>query len=208
ERRVAAKPAPLVSLDHTTSVILLAASLAVVVVAYWNTLTRAALYWDNPKYSHGYLVPMFTAVLLWMRRELQRPMERLGYIGSGLMGFGLAVGLLRYALIEWASLARILDDGMGLIAVAALVSGAALFIGESIDFSKVTSSARWAGVGLVSLGVLIRAAATFFPNVTPEMYSFVPAVAGLFLMVGGWPVFKWSAPAIGFLIFMFPLPCP
>src|SRR5205085_7780945 len=38
--------------------------------------------------------------------------------------------------------------------------------------------------------------------------SFVPAVAGLFLMVGGWPVFKWSAPAIGFLIFMFPLPGP
>src|SRR4029078_9817613 len=96
---------------------------------------------------------------------------------SGVMVCVLAVGLLLYALIEWGSLARILDDGMGLIAVAALVSGAALFIGESIDFSKFTGSARWGGVGLVSLGVLIRAAARFFPNVTPEMYSFVPAVA-------------------------------
>jgi exosortase len=206
ERRVVNRLTKPVALDHTTSVVLLAVSLAVLIAAYWNTLTRAALYWDNPKYSHGYLVPMFTAVLLWMRREVMKPMELLGYIGSGLMGFGLALGLLRYALIEWASLSRVLDDGMGFLAVVTLVSGAALFIGEFVDFSKVTSSARWAGVGLVALGVVMRGAATYYPNVTPEMYSFVPAVAGLFLLIGGWPVFKWSAPAVGFLIFMFPLP--
>jgi exosortase len=206
ERRTVRPLTTPVALDHTLSVALLAASLALLVAAYWNTLTRAALFWDNPKYSHGYLVPMFTAVLLWMRREVIKPMEMLGYVGSGLMGFGVAIGLLRYGLIEIEALSRFMDDSMGFVAVVSLVAGAALFIGESVDFSQVTSSARWAGVGLVTLGVALRAGATYFPNVTPEMYSFVPAVAGLFLLIGGWPVLKWAGPAIGFLIFMFPLP--
>src|SRR5687768_8996877 len=99
ERRTAPSLAKPIALDHTTCVVLLAASLAVLIAAYWNTLSRAALYWDNPKYSHGYLVPMFTAVLLWMRREVIAPMQRLGYIGACLIGFGVAVGLLRYGLI-------------------------------------------------------------------------------------------------------------
>ena len=38
------------------------------------------------------------------------------------------------------------------------------------------------------------------------MDSFVPAVVGVFLLVGGWKTIRWAGPAIAFLIFMFPLP--
>jgi exosortase len=206
ERRAKTVDAPAVTLDQTTCVALLAGALVLLIAAYWNTLTRAALYWDNPKYSHGYLVPMFTAVLLWMRRENPRDMGTIGRIGAGLMGFGVAIGLFRYGLIEMDSLSRLPDEIIGFFAVISLVAGAALFVGESVDFSRASAAARWAGVGLVTFGLGLRLLATYYPNVTPEMYSFVPCVAGIFLLIGGWPVFKWSAPAVFFMIFMFPLP--
>src|SRR5205085_2659363 len=37
--------------------------------AYWPALTEAAEKWArDPQYSHGYLVPAFAALLLWLRR--------------------------------------------------------------------------------------------------------------------------------------------
>lgn len=46
--------------------------LAVVAVlwAYWTTLAEIAWSWNNdPRYSHGYLVPGFALYLLWLRRD-------------------------------------------------------------------------------------------------------------------------------------------
>ena len=40
----------------------------------------------------------------------------------------------------------------------------------------------------------------------PTCGPFVPCVAGIVLVVGGWPLFRWAGPAVLFLIFMFPLP--
>ncbi len=119
--------------------------LAVLIYSYWNSLDSRGVYqfWDNPKYSHGWLVPIFTLVLLWLRYQ---PLE------------------------------------------------------------PATNSARWAGLGVLCGGLGIRLAATYYPNHVPEMASFVPCVAGLFLMVGGWKMFRWAASPIAFLIFMFPLP--
>jgi exosortase len=37
-------------------------------------------------------------------------------------------------------------------------------------------------------------------------WSFIPWTAALAAALGGWPLLKWAAPAIGFLIFMIPLP--
>src|SRR5207247_9586811 len=38
--------------------------------AYWPTLGDLVGRWSNdPRYSHGYLVPPFAAVLLWLRRR-------------------------------------------------------------------------------------------------------------------------------------------
>ncbi len=43
--------------------------LAVSVWSYWPALLAMVGHWTNdPQYSHGYLVPVFSVVLLWMRR--------------------------------------------------------------------------------------------------------------------------------------------
>jgi exosortase len=39
-----------------------------------------------------------------------------------------------------------------------------------------------------------------------ENASILPLLAGLALAFGGWTLLRWSLPALGFLIFMFPLP--
>jgi len=110
---------------------------------YWNSLAEASIYWQGPQYSHGWLVPMFTAVLLWMR---------------------------------WHPLA------------------------------PAAPKQRWWGVGLLGVGLLSRLFCAQIGLDIPDMYTFVISMVGLVLLAGGWPMFRWAGPAVGFLIFMFPLP--
>jgi exosortase len=51
----------------------IAASLSVAVVwSYWTTLGQLAeRWWVDPQYSHGFLVPLFAAVVLWLKRPLK-----------------------------------------------------------------------------------------------------------------------------------------
>src|SRR5205814_10118286 len=38
--------------------------------AYWPSLVDVvARWWHDPQYNHGFLVPIFAGVLLWLRRE-------------------------------------------------------------------------------------------------------------------------------------------
>jgi exosortase len=49
---------------------LIVAALAIVVWAYWTTLAEVVDRWStDPQYSHGFLVPLFSAYLLWTRRD-------------------------------------------------------------------------------------------------------------------------------------------
>jgi exosortase len=70
----------------------------------------------------------------------------------------------------------------------------------------VTLSARMAGGLLLAASFGLRLAAARYRIVTIDMYTFVPAIAGVFLFVGGWSMFRWAWAPLGFLIFMFPLP--
>ncbi|HTU25173.1 MAG TPA: exosortase [Pirellulales bacterium] len=176
--------------------------LVVLLWAYWNSLMTAARYWDNPKYSHGYMVPLFTLVLLWLRRDASAKIDqRLAYIGGGLMGVAAALLAMASYLGVSASVASVLE----LLGIQAGVVGALLVIQQPFP-AKVDSSARAAGIGLLSVGLIGRLLATYFPNLTPEMYSFVPAILGVFLLVGGWKLLIWSGAPLLFLMFMFPLP--
>src|ERR1700722_10062693 len=48
-----------------------AALLALFAWAYWTTLGDVKHHWDlDPLYSHGYLVPGFACLLLWLRRDM------------------------------------------------------------------------------------------------------------------------------------------
>lgn len=63
-----------------------------VIVAYFNSLIDVSHNWDEPQYSHGFLIPCFAAVLLWMRREaFLAASTREKWIGAGLIVLALAL---------------------------------------------------------------------------------------------------------------------
>lgn len=117
---------------------------AAVIWVYGNTLSILPGIWEEqPQYSHGYLVPAFACVLLWMR---------------------------------WQPL------------------------------GPVSSAERWLGVAMIGGSMLLRLPLSFFAQMIPEMVTVIPALCGVFLLVGGWNALRWAWPALVFLVFMFPLP--
>lgn len=111
---------------------------------YGPALLEMAERWKvDPRYSHGFLVPLFSAFLLWYRRDMiQSAPLRPAWWGLLLVlaGMGLELGGVRYHF-GW-------------------FEGASLML----------------------------------------------ALAGLTVLVGGWPALRWAWPAIAFLFFMIPLP--
>ena len=71
---------------------------------------------------------------------------------------------------------------------------------------KVTTSARLAGIGLLVASFALRMFCASYRIVTIDMYTFVPALMGVFLLAGGWSMFRWSWAPLASLIFMYPLP--
>ncbi|MFM7243925.1 MAG: exosortase/archaeosortase family protein, partial [Planctomycetaceae bacterium] len=116
---------------------------ALLMYSYWTSLAQLPSFWDNPQYQHGWIVPVFTVMLLfWWRRPV----------------------------------------------------------------TPVTASARWAGIGLLVASFALRLFCASFRIVTIDMYTFVPALLGVFLLAGGWSMFRWAWAPILSLIFMYPLP--
>ncbi len=104
----------------------------------------AERWWSDPQYSHGFLVPGFAAVLLWVRRPL-RP-------------------------------------------------------------RGAEARPNWWGLAMVLAGVALRLAGVHYYFPWLDGFSLLPVLAGLFLVVGGWPALRWAWPAVAFLLFMLPLP--
>ena len=63
--------------------------------AHWTSLTELAERWSHdPQYSHGYLVPVFACLLLWLRRDLLRKVvPGANWAGVGLLAGGVALRL-------------------------------------------------------------------------------------------------------------------
>jgi len=70
----------------------------------------------------------------------------------------------------------------------------------------VTPSARWAGLVLLAASFALRLFVARYRIITIDMYTFVPVLAGVMLLSGGWSMFRWACLPVGFLIFMYPLP--
>ena len=68
------------------------------------------------------------------------------------------------------------------------------------------SSERWAGVALLALSFGIRIWISVYDMNTPDRLTFIGALLGLCLLIGGLPMLKWAGPPLAFLYFMFPLP--
>jgi exosortase len=73
-------------------------------------------------------------------------------------------------------------------------------------FGEVPSMERWVGFALVVVGLSARLVAAEYGIAPLDRISFLPAIFGVFMMVGGFHVIRWAGPALGFLVFMFPLP--
>jgi exosortase len=62
------------------------------------------------------------------------------------------------------------------------------------------------GLALLAATEALRVAGAYFYFPWFDAVSLLPALAGLFLLLGGWHVLRWAWPAVGFLFFMLPLP--
>jgi len=122
---------------------LVAALTTLLMFSYWPGLLSAQAAWNNPQYSHGWIVPLFSvAILFWWRQPV----------------------------------------------------------------TPVSVSAHLAGLGLLIASLALRLCVARYRIITIDMYTFVPAVAGVVLLGGGWSMFRWAWAPIAFLIFMYPLP--
>ncbi len=90
--------------------------------------------------------------------------------------------------------------------IVPLFAAALLFWWRQPISFPVPISARLVGLALLLAGFAMRLFAARFRIITIDMYTFVPAVMGVFILVGGWSVLRWSWAPLAFLIFMFPLP--
>jgi exosortase len=189
--------------------LVLIAAIEVLLWAHWNSLVFTAIGWDNPKYSHGYLVPMFAAVLLWLRRDERQEIVRpVAMAGGVLLGVGLLLCVLPFVAEDFAmwlgnAFGKTVPEAIG---VSCGVAGAFLLIQPRIEFSAVPLADRWIGFGIVVAAEALRMFATYRSMTTPELFSFVPAIAGIFIMTGGLRIMRWAGWSIVFLVFMLPLP--
>ncbi len=76
---------------------------------------------------------------------------------------------------------------------------------QLISEGGIPKSARWAGAVLIALGLGGRLYCADRGFEAPELFTLIPALGGIFLMVGGWRVLQWSWPSIFLLSFMCPL---
>ncbi len=120
---------PLGDSEEQTAWIVYGVLVVALTYGYWNMLTYASTFWDNPLYSHGWLIPLFCGYLFWSRRQKlaqvaskerwiglailvvslllrlyasyydMNPLDRMSYIGS-LLGITQIIG--GYAMLRWA----------------------------------------------------------------------------------------------------------
>jgi len=130
--------------DQRMALIMVALFTVALIYSYLPGLTNAYIAWANPQYAHGWIVPLFSAALLfWWRKPITMP---------------------------------------------------------------VPMSARVVGLLLLTAAFGLRLFAANYRIVTIDMYTFVPAICGIFILLGGWSMFRWAWAPLAFLIFMYPLP--
>lgn len=144
KRRLAAWAADLGRPEQRRVILVILGLSALLVYSYFPALVMASVAWGNAQYAHGWIVPLFSAALLfWWHRPAKLP---------------------------------------------------------------VALSARIVGLAVLVASFALRLAAARYRIVTVDMYTFVPALIGVFLLAGGWSTLGWAWAPLAFLIFMFPLP--
>jgi exosortase len=74
---------------------------------------------------------------------------------------------------------------------------------------QASPAPAWWGIPILAMGIGLHLAGAYFYYTWIEALSLLPSLAGLVLMLGGLApgaAWRWAWPAIGFLVFMIPLP--
>jgi exosortase len=151
-----------------------AALLGVAVLwSYWTTLgTMALRWWEDPQYSHGWLVPVFAVYVLWTRREsISLRALNASWVGFFWLGAGLGMRLAgtRYGYAYFDQLS-ILPSLAGLIV---LVGGRAAW--------------SWSWPALAFLGFMVPLPDVLSLALSAPMQSFATTVSTFALQVLGRP---------------------
>jgi exosortase len=100
---------------------LLAVLLAVLTWTYWPSLVHQVQRWSgDPQYTHGYVVPLFCAIVLWFRRDrFPTGCARISWLGLPLL---LLAGVQRLAgsvfAYEWLEVGSLLPALAGVLLLA------------------------------------------------------------------------------------------
>ncbi len=70
----------------------------------------------------------------------------------------------------------------------------------------VDPSERWIGLGILLISLFVRLGASYVDMNPVDRLSYLGALLGVCQIVGGTSMLKWAGPAVGFLVFMYPLP--
>jgi exosortase len=71
-----------------------------------------------------------------------------------------------------------------------------------------TAEGSWWGIAFLVAAALLHIAGGRWDVPYFQRLSLLPCLAGIVLLVWGWPTFRWSGPSIVFLAFMYPFPLP
>jgi exosortase len=64
----------------------------------------------------------------------------------------------------------------------------------------------WWGAPVLAAGIGLHLAGGYYSFTWLDAFSLLPTLAGVILMLGGSAAWRWAWPAVGFLVFMIPLP--
>ncbi len=95
---------------------------------------------------------------------------------------------------------------MTALGVGLAIAGALLFVQERIPLAQVPPLDRWIGLAILIGAEALRLWASLGSRFTPDYYSYVPALLGVFVMIGGLRILRWAGWPILFLAFINSLP--
>lgn len=197
---------PLSPPEQTTALITLVATMAALLAVYWNQLVYTRGFWDEPSYSHGWIIPYIGIYLLWVQRRPRGGPISEAQEKENLLAIGIptAVAIGCYFVGDFLNQPLFFGVGWLFYGVALLVGVWRVF--KYHEFEVVPLWERWLGAAIVTACIGGRVYATYTDTQPLDQITFIIALFGAFIMCGGLAIIKRMWMSLLFFIFIFPIP--